>query len=209
MFFISGCDSVSAFYGKGKLKPFNKLLEMPEFISTFRDIGSQFGYEDTLLQDVQKFVCRLYNQSDTDEVNKARLIISRLGNFNEGAMPCTEDVLKKHLSRANYQAAIWRRALCQIIGAPDLRDHGWRVDNAAVSILWMDLPPAPDGILENVECACKSGCSTNRCSCFKGNLGCTSLCKCSKCSNSSDIAVSESEEEGGESDLTDAESDLD
>ena len=200
---------MSAFHGKGKLKPFNKLLEMSEFISLFRQIGSHCDVDESLLQAAQKFVCRLYNQFDTDEVNKARLIISRLGNLNEESMPCTEDVLKKHLSRANSQAAIWRRALNQTIGAPDLRNYGWRVDNEAVSVSWMDLPPAPDGILENVECACKSGSSTNRCSCFKGSLSCISLCKCSGCTNSTDSAVSESEQEDSDSDVTDTETDLD
>lgn len=145
---------------------------MPELTSLFKEIGYQFHYDDTLFQHIQKFVCPLYYQTNKDEVNKARLIISRLGNFNEGAIPCTEDVLKKYLSRANYQAAIWRRALNQTIGAPDLRDYGWRVENEAVSILWINLPPAPDGIYENVEYACNSGCSKNRCSCFKGNLSC-------------------------------------
>lgn len=33
--------------------------------------------------------------------------------------------------------------------APDIINHGWVVVNNIVSIQWMDLPPAPDGILEN------------------------------------------------------------
>ena len=47
----------------------------------------------------------------------------------------------------------------------------------------MDFTPAPDEILENVECSCKKGCASNRCSCVKANLSCTSLCKCLDCSN--------------------------
>jgi hypothetical protein len=41
-----------------------------------------------------------------------------------------------------------------------------------------------DGILENVNCACKSGCSTRRCACQKAELKCTGLCSCCDCTNS-------------------------
>ena len=50
----------------------------------------------------------------------------------------------------------------------------------------MDLPPAPDEILEHVQCGCKTGCTSNRCSCCKANLQCTSICQCNHCSNASD-----------------------
>lgn len=62
-------------------------------------------------------------------------------------MPCTKDALLQHLSRANYQAAIWRKALQPFIMAPDITNHGWAVANNMVSIVWMGLPPAPDGVL--------------------------------------------------------------
>ena len=81
-------------------------------------------------------------------------------------------IQKTCLPMRSLRSTIWRRVY-QSIGAPDLSNYGWRVYNEAVSIVWMDSPPAPDGILENVECACKSRCSTNRCSCFMGNLSCT------------------------------------
>ena len=108
-------------------------------------------------------------------------------------MPCTKDALLQHLSRANYQAAIWRKALQPFIMAPDITNHGWAVANNMVSIVWMGLPPAPDGVLENVHCGCKSGCSTNRCSCFKENLHCTVLCQCERCANRSGSADEDSE----------------
>ena len=48
------------------------------------------------------------------------------------------------------------------------------------------MPAAPDGILENVNCGCKSGCSTRRCACQKADLKCTGLCSCCDCTNCSD-----------------------
>ena len=101
-------------------------------------------------------------------------------------MPCTKDALKKHISRVIFRAAIWRRSLNSIMNFPNLVGHGWIIDKEGkVSIDWMDLPPAPDGLLENIQCACKKGCTTNRCSCHRANLHCTSLCQCKSCLNSS------------------------
>ena len=48
----------------------------------------------------------------------------------------------------------------------------------------MNLPSAPESILENVNCGCKSGCRTKCCSCLKAKLKCTTLYSCSGCTNS-------------------------
>ena len=47
--------------------------------------------------------------------------------------------------------------------------------------------------LKDLHCGCKSGCSTNRCSCFKENLHCTVLCHCEGCANCSGSADEDSE----------------
>ena len=40
----------------------------------------------------------------------------------------------------------------------------------------MSQPPAPDAILEVLNCCCKTGC-------FKNELKCTEICRCENCSN--------------------------
>jgi hypothetical protein len=64
---------------------------------------------------------------------------------------------------------------------PSISEFGWEVNEGQVNIRWMTKAAAPDGILENVNCGCKSGCSTRRCSCQKAELKCTGLCSC--CTN--------------------------
>ena len=111
-------------------------------------------------------------------------------------MPCTKDALNKHIQPSAYQAAIWQNALNAMVDCPNIINHEWLVDdNGNVSINWMDLPPAPDGILENIECSCKKGCVSNRCACKKAKLFCTSVCKCASCGN----------EKGNEDELSDSE----
>lgn len=67
-----------------------------------------------------------------------------------------------------------------------------------------DVPPALDGILENANCGCKTGCATKRCACQKAALQCTNLCSCKNCKNApvtdepdeeSDIEVEENDDE--------------
>jgi hypothetical protein len=57
------------------------------------------------------------------------------------------------------------------------------INDGNVRVKWMTMPAAPDGILENVNCGCKSGCSTRRCACVKAELKCTGLCACRDCLN--------------------------
>jgi hypothetical protein len=48
--------------------------------------------------------CLLYQQKQVDDVNVARYNIFRLGKYCERDMPCTKDVLRKHLNRVVYQS---------------------------------------------------------------------------------------------------------
>ena len=189
------------------MKPFKILQQSQEFIETFNAIGCGFSCDEELLAKCEKFVCWMYNQSGSTEINTARLNIFHLGQFNEESMPCTKDVLSKHLSRCIYQATIWRRALHPFIMPPDINDHEWRVSNGIVSIHWMDLPPAPDAVLENVNCGCQTGCSTRRCSCLKENLSCTGLCYCQGCANRSDGLDNDGENSENEYDVQELDDD--
>eukprot|EP00794_Sanderia_malayensis_P001844 gene1844-2077_t len=203
---FTGCDSTSAFFSKGKIKNLKVLDDNPVFVNTFKRVGSAFTASSLLVKEIEKFVCLLYGQKQVDDVDLARYNLFRLGKYCSSDMPCTKDSLKKHIGRAMYQAAIWRRCLSPVVNCPDISEHGWLLDDAGgVSIDWMDLPPAPDGILENVQCSCKKGCSTNRCSCQKANLQCTSLCRCSSCSNIvvSQDGVTESDTESDNMDPSD------
>ena len=42
----------------------------------------------------------------------------------------------------------------------------------------MTLAPVPESYTEMITLGCKSGCSTNRCSCHNVRLPCTGACKC-------------------------------
>ena len=99
-------------------------------------------------------------------------------------MPPNQDSFDQHVKRASFQAHIWRNACEALLDLPDITEYGWDVgEDERVTIKWMTLPPAPDSVLEFVNCKCTKGCENRRCSCVKGNLKCTDACKCTDCKN--------------------------
>ena len=86
-----------------------------------------------------------------------------------------------------YQAAVWKCCLQARTQDKTFNPdgHGWKIEGAKLSIIWMTQPAAPDAILSLISCGCKSGCSPHKtiCSCVKQGLPCTDTCKCIECEN--------------------------
>ena len=68
-----------------------------------------------------------------------------------------------HVRRANYQAAIWHRALQPRRFLPGPRDYGWLckpepecgddlASHSSVEIQWMTRPAAPQALLDLIKC---------------------------------------------------------
>ena len=104
--------------------------------------------------------------------------------------------------------AIRKRSLCRNIMASPIHCHSWIVQGSTVSIYWMDLPSAPDGILEVVNCRCVTGCNTNRCSCFKAEVPCSDICGCKDCVNVKRSGDTDGPEEENREEESDLESEL-
>jgi 5'-3' exonuclease len=154
---LSGCDSVSGFYGKGKVKGAKLLFTEKTYQETLGELGMQHDLSENLFNEVQKYVCHLYGQADCIDVNTARYNLFRLGKHSDELLPPTKDSLKKHVMRANYQAAVWRRSLEQLQDLPTPVGKGWKLsEDGTLTIDWCDLPPAPDTILKTVQCSCKT-----------------------------------------------------
>ena len=116
-------------------------------------------------------------------------------------LPPNKDASVNHASRANYQAAIHRRALKANIEAPSPIGHGWEKDkNGDIVPLWNSIQYAPDSLLKHISCGCqKSKCNQGRCVCFAHKLPCTELCKCENCENCERVTETlEPEEDDGD-----------
>lgn len=60
---------------------------------------------------MEQFVSQDLYGGQSDSVDEARYNIFRLQAVTESALPPTQDSLKLHTLRANYQTAIYRNAL--------------------------------------------------------------------------------------------------
>lgn len=197
---ITGCDSVSSFYGKGKRTCYTQFKKHPEAFDGFKGLGEDFTVAAAVRSQIENFVCRLYGEDSTN-INDVRYAVFCSPNkVSQHSLPPTQDELNLHLERANYQAAIWRRATESIISPPSPDKHGWSIDQGQINIKWMSQDPAPANILNTIYCSCKTGCSTTRCSCMRTELRCTDVCRCTDCRNRAateeDVETDESDSEG-------------
>ncbi|XP_065671561.1 uncharacterized protein LOC136089469 [Hydra vulgaris] len=201
---FTGCDFTSGFFGKGKVSLLKLMQSNVVFLEAFSDLGNNSFAKEKTCTALKKFICYAYGERNTVDVNEARYQLFRKGKYGEEFMPPNNDALDNHINRANYVAYIWKRCLTQWINVMSPVGNGWQIINDQINILWLKNPPVSDVILDIVSCGCKSGCKTNQCSCHRGSLNCSELCKCTNCENKkmnsdentdSDISGIESENE--------------
>ncbi|KAG1714540.1 hypothetical protein GQR58_001134 [Nymphon striatum] len=182
----TGCDSVSAFAGQGKVKSIRLITKNMEYREMFCDFGKEWHVTEDMFETIQAFTCSLYclNTSISD-VNKLRyeMFRSRKGDISSGQLPPCKDALKQQTNRANYQAAIWRRSLQNSPEIPSpTNGHGWNVVEGKLGICWLTGAPAPDVVLELMSCKCPRRCNEN-CPCVVNGFSCTPACKLLDCHN--------------------------
>jgi len=194
---FTGCDSVSSFYGRGKVKAW-KVMEEEKSGDTFISLGRKITPSREVILQLESFTCALYSQKECTSVNEARYRIFKLHTKTlESGMPPNQDSLHKHVQRAHFQAAIWRRSLIGNMEFPSPAAHGWKIEDDNLVIDWMDLAPAPEEILELTHCNCKKAkCENRQCSCVAHGMSCTDLCSCINCVNQ----VHDSDDEDNPSD---------
>ena len=174
---FTGCDTTSAFVGKGKKKGLDLLEKSETALAAMQKLGESFEVPDSLIKLCQDFVCALYG-GQKDTVNELRYLLFCTKSMQDYQLPPTLDALRKHVSRTNCQCAIWKRALLPQPSVPSPVGKGWKITEDGLSVNWMDLLPSPLAVLELLSCRCNSSCSNNRCSCFANKFPCTDACFC-------------------------------
>ena len=142
----TGCDTVSAFAGRGKIGALQIVKGQNSFQDKFQLLGTEWGLSDDLFKKLQDFTCWMYcSRPGTSDINELRyrLFCAKKGNVDSVQLPPCADCLFKHACRANYQAAIWKRSLECCPEVPSPIRFGWcHVDNK-LDIYWMSGEPAP------------------------------------------------------------------
>ena len=136
---LTGCDSTSAFKRRGQKTAYSVLNKNINDIK-YKDIarlGVQFQVTDDLFTACETFVCRLYG-SDCISVDECRYQLFSLRCASGENLPPTADALRKHVQRANYQAAIWFRALDSDPDVPSPCGNGWKIYKEELTVDWME-----------------------------------------------------------------------
>ena len=184
---FTGCDTVSAFAGRGKLTTLKKMVSDETYQQAFNSLGTSWEVSQELFQQIQAITCRMYlSSTNTTEVNKLRyqLFCAKRGEIESSQLPPCEDCLFMHTLRANYQAAIWRRSLQNKPIVPECIGLGWTIDeDGKLSVDWMRGSPAPDAVLQMLSCKCVRSCKLPDCTCLSNGLKCTDMCRLHTCTN--------------------------
>lgn len=196
---FTGCDTVSAFYNKGKKRFFDiveKRLDVREYAEI---LYSSTAKPKEILDAGRYCAIMLYGAAKDTQLTKLKKITD-LENFLEkmryeqfiktttknsavklSSLLPTVDAIDEHTKRCYFQIQQW-------LGNENIRatDWGWYVKGDSLLPVCMKKPPAPDELLKMIFCQCKKGCGA-LCGCRKVGLYCNSTCSgCSRedCSNS-------------------------
>ena len=185
---FTGCDTTSAFLGKGKKSAWEAWKSYPEVTQAFIYMATHphtpLTVESQYFRHLECFTVVVYDKTSclvsVDEVRK-ELFCQK--NRTMENIPPTQDALLQHCKRVAYQAGIWTTSDLAQPQAPTPEGHGWTLDRNSQSWLpvWSTLPVSSKACSELVKCGCKSvnGCGA-RCSCRKAKWKCMELCSC-KC----------------------------
>jgi len=176
---ITGCDTVSCFFGRGKKSAWEAWNLYPEVTDAFTTLL----LSETEIQDkiaiLERFIIIMYDRtSECTNLDAARKHLFTKKSKLLESLPPTSDAFMQHVKRAVYQARIcWSQCLEKNPVQPDPSDWGWVQDGSTWSPFWASLPEISQTSRELLHCACKKGC-TARCKCVRANLQCTALCQC-------------------------------
>ena len=178
---FTGCDTTSAFFGRGKKSAWEAWKTYREVTDAFAHIAlhpfTEVDVDSQHFQQLERFAVLVYDKtSDLQHVDEARKELFCHKGKTMDRLPPTQDALLQHSKRVAYQAGIWCTSELNIQNAPTPEGWGWTFDEQSRSWapVWNTVPVASKACSELVKCNCKSqnGCGA-RCACRKATWKCT------------------------------------
>ena len=159
---FTGCDSTSAFKRKGKVKAIRLLQKKENYKRVFSRLGDEWDISNDLLSALSEFTCALYGKPRMANVNEVRYcrVVEVCGSnedeslrqpktFDTSSIPPSQGSLNEHSKRANFQAAIWKRAHLPVYDVPVPTDgHGWEVSEGTMEPKWNSTDILPQNIVD-------------------------------------------------------------
>ena len=173
---ISGCDTVSATYMKGKQRALEVLRSYgdQDSLSTFTEPRST---PEDIANVGERFFLKLYGAVRSTSLGKLRYILytrsyrrsSLSSMFKLESLPPTASAAKFHSYRAYLAVQPW------IGNNLYPTDWDWQYRDGGLVTLTTYRPVAPTRVLRIVSCGCKTACRKT-CGCRKAGLYCSPMC---------------------------------
>ena len=132
LYALTGCDSVSAFSGHGKVAVVKLIMKGDRQQKAMEGLGETWILLKELFILLEEFVCKMYaSQTSLTNVNDLIYLLFSIkkGDVDLSQLPPLEDTLLLHAQHANYQACIWHRCFEQQTQVPSPVEHGWMIED--------------------------------------------------------------------------------
>ena len=175
---ISGCDTTSAPFGRGKRKAIQLLEKNPKLREQMSVFNDRFAEPEAIAKAGEIFLLALYGADrNVETLDKLRFYmynrtigLQSLSKVIQLArLPPTSAAARQHSFRTFHQVQQWFG-----VELPATQ-WGWKMKDNSLHPNPTSLPPAPDYLLNLICCNCKSGRCTS-CQCRKAGLRCTAMC---------------------------------
>jgi hypothetical protein len=154
---LTGSDFTAAFMGKGKVRPYNLMNKSQRHRIAIGKLGEENVVSEDVMKDIESFVCALYGYHKETNVDCVRYLmfqqkyapkdkndpLNKIKGLNPSAMPPCHKVLINKVVRANFVAAMWKRASSRspVTYSPD--GNGWTLINGKYQLKWYDGDQVP------------------------------------------------------------------
>lgn len=178
---FTGCDVVSFFVGVGKITAWKIWMSDDSFTTAFYAISHPVqGLAPQVFALLCRFTVLLFDaKCSSGDINAVRCTLFE-ATRSLFLIPPTEAALLQHALRALFVAGhLWGKALIQFPApAPSPASWGWKIEDGIVRVLWTTQADVFSACRRELNvCGCKSGCSTQRCSCKRMGVRCCPSCK--------------------------------
>ena len=103
---FTGCNTVSAFAWKGKVKALNVMLKSEIYITTFISLGTSWQLSEFLMKQLERCNCDLYHTEEEDVTIRYDMYCSKRGKVQTQMLPPCRSALIQHCKLANYQCRV-------------------------------------------------------------------------------------------------------
>lgn len=162
---FTGCDSTSAFKGKGKVRAIRCMLKDSIILKASAKLGIEWTLTDEVIIGMERLTCRLYGASKVNDVNECRYVkltsvccpdnlnmINPTKKFDTAFIPPPKVSFLEHCKRVNFEVGKWKRSHEQfpIIPSP-FDDNGWSQDlNGFLQPTWYKGDMLPQSIINEL-----------------------------------------------------------